>query len=65
MIEALSLRLCDGLFKDEETQRDVVVDSVERNMKHTLRNKTKDNFKFTGGCLIWMDLVQQNGIKHI
>jgi hypothetical protein len=48
MIEALSLRLCDGIFKDEETQRDVVVVSVERNMDDTLRNKTKEHLKFTG-----------------
>ena len=48
MIEALSLRLCDGVFKDEETQRDVVVVSVERNMDDTLRNKTKEHLKFTG-----------------
>jgi hypothetical protein len=48
MIEALSLRLCDGIFKDEETDRNVIVVSVERNMDDTLRNKSKEHLKFTG-----------------
>ena len=48
MIDALSHRLCDVVFKDEETQRDVVVVSVERNMDSTLRNKDKEHLKFTG-----------------
>jgi hypothetical protein len=48
MIDALTLRLCNGVFKDEETQRDVIVVSVERNMDPTLRNKIKEHLKFTG-----------------
>ena len=48
MIEALSLRLCNGVFKDEETQWDVVVVSVDKNIDDTLRNKTKEHLKFTG-----------------
>jgi hypothetical protein len=48
MIEALTLRLCDDIFKDEKTQRNVVVVTVERNMDETLRNKAKEHLKFTG-----------------
>ena len=48
MIEALTLRLCDGIFKDEETQRNVVVVTLERNMDETLRNKAKEHLKFPG-----------------
>ncbi len=48
MIEALTHRLCEGVFKDEETQNDVVVVSVERNRDDTLRNKAKKHLKFTG-----------------
>ena len=35
MIEALSHRLCDVTFTDEETQQQVVVVTVERNMDDT------------------------------
>jgi hypothetical protein len=48
MIEALSHRLCDVTFTDEETQQQVVVVTVERNMDDTLRNKAKKHLKFTG-----------------
>jgi hypothetical protein len=48
MINALTLRLCDGVFKDEETQSDVVVVSVERNKDSSLRNKANEHLKFTG-----------------
>jgi len=48
MIQALTHRLCDGIFKDEETQSNVVVVSVERNNDATLRNKSKEHLKFTG-----------------
>jgi len=48
MIEALTHRLCNGTFVDEETLNNVVVVSVERNNDATLRNKAKEHLKFTG-----------------
>jgi hypothetical protein len=68
MIEALSLRLCDGVFKDEKAQRNVIVVSVERNMDDTLREKRRSissSLDRLRGCLILMDLFLQNGTEHI
>jgi hypothetical protein len=53
MIEALTHRLCNGTFVDEETHNNVVVVSVERNKDATLRNKAKEHLKFTG-VIAWV-----------